>query len=403
MQVLRLISFGLVLITTCLVNAVAQEPNLSKPAGTENTPVAASSALPEFVVEVNRPGGCVAAPVSPKHKVGYLLYSLPRPAKILPDKAGSPITSKVSVSARQDGEQWHVKVVIGTGEFFDAGDFMVGDFKLNPNQRVTVTEVSKFGLAPIRVGVMKIIRGQAAKPQFTNLTQSVVLQSMEVMSLPDPFKLTLQNKSDQDLIALQYNVFGPRGFLGLKWLSPGLLTPLIKNGQNYALKVNSEDNSCSDEEGYRPNQTHRIDLVSAIFADGTYQGEPALPALIKGTALGNKRNLLNVVQTIGHITDATQLSQQLNNLQEGMNEEADFTLVETLRSMFPMLTADSTPALTNYIRSGMHEVKVNLKRDAQRLDIIIKRNNSELIERWIKGIRQKYEHWFAAAEKITSQ
>lgn len=388
MQFLRLISFALILITICVVNAVAQE---------------ASSGFPEFVVEVNRANGCVVAPVSPKNNAGYLLYTLPRPAKVLPDKAGQPIPSKVFVSARQDGEQWHVKVSIGTGEFFDAGDFLVGDFRLTPNQRATVTEVSKFGMAPIRVGVMKIIRGQAGKPQFTNLTQSVSLQSMEVMSLPDPFKLTLKNTSDQDLIAIQYNAFGPRGFLGLKWLSPGLLTPLIKSGQNYALTVNSEDNSCSGEEGYRPNQTRRIDLVSAIFADGTYQGEPALPALIKGTALGNKRNLLNVVQTIGHISDATQLSQQLINLEEGMNEEAEVTLVETLRSMFPMLTPESTPALTNYVRSGMHEVKVNLKRDAQRLDIIIKRNNSELTGRWIKGIKKKYEQWFAAAEKITSQ
>lgn len=402
MQVLRLISVSRVLITACLVNVVAQQPIPPTTIGDVYTRIEASSGLPEFVLEVNRADGCVVAPVSPKHKVGHLLYTLPRPAKVLPDKAGRPITSKVFVSAKQDGEQWHVRVSIGTGEFFDAGDFIVGEFKLNPNQRATVTEVNRFGLAPIRVGVMKIIRGQAGKPQFTNLTQSVLLQSMEVMSLPDPFKLTLKNSSDQDLIAIQYNAFGPRGFLGLKWLSPGLLTPLIKSGQNYALKVNSEDNSCSDEEGYRPNQTHRIDLVSAVFADGSYQGEPALPALIKGTALGNKRNLLNVVQTIGHITDATQLSQQLNILHEGMNEEAEVALVEMLRGMFPTLTANSTPALTTYIRSGMHEVKVNLKRDAQRLDVIIKRNNSELTERWIKGIKLKYERWFTAAEKITS-
>ena len=393
MKVFRLISFASIVLTTCLVNATAQE----------SSHVDASSALPEFVIEVNRAGGCLASPVSPKSKVGYLLYTLPRPAKIPVDTAGRPIPSKVFVSARQDGEQWLVKVSVGTGEFFDAGDFTVGEFKLNLNQRATVSEVIKFGVPPIRVRVAKINRGQAGKPGFENLTKSVVLQSMQVMSLPDPFKLTLKNTSKQDLIAIQYNAFGPQGFLGLKWLSPGRLTPLIKSGENYELKVNSEDNSCGNDEGYSPNQTNRIQLVSAVFADGTYEGEPALAALIKGTALGNKKNLLPAVQSIGHITDAAALSQQLHGLQEGMNEEADVYLVELLRSMFPTLTAESTPALTNYIRSGLHEVKVTLKRDSQRLEMLIKRNNPEVTKRWVDAIKKHYEQWHAAAEKITAQ
>lgn len=86
-----------------------------------------------------------------------------------------------------------------------------------------------------------------------------------------------------------------------------------------------------------------------------------------------------------------------------MNEEADVYLVELLRSMFPTLTAEATPAMTNYIRSGMHEVKVTLKRDSQRLELLIKRNNPEVTRRWVDAIKKHYEQWYAAAEKISAQ
>ena len=384
----------LILVAICVTNAIAQEPG----------PKAAEppAPLPEYVLEVTRPEGCLVSPIEPKRKFACLVYALPRPAKVAPDTSGKPITSKVQVWAFQEGEQWRIRVAVGTGEFFDAGDHKVGDFTLNANERTTVPDVSKFGLSPIRVGVMKIVRQTIGPPQFNNLADSISLESMETLSLPDPFKLSLKNKSTQDLIAVQYNTFGQRGFIELKWLSPGLLVPLIKADETYKLVVRSEDNTCGDGEGYRPNQLRKIDLVSAVFADGTYEGEPALAALIKGTALGNRKNLEHVVQTIGYAEDPGQLAQQLLHLQAGMNEEVETYLIEQLVGMFPMLTADARDTLINYIRSGMHEVKSNLQRDAQHLRAITRHNNPQINKRALEDIKAKYARWWAAAQNMTS-
>ena len=393
MRGVRLICCASILVTIGVVNAASQQAPTSQ----------AETGLPEYVLEVTRPEGCLVEPISPKGKAGALVYAFPRATRVPRDNSGHPITSKVFVAAKQDGEQWDVKVTIGTGEFYDAGDFKVGEFKLNPNQRTSVPGVAQFGLSPIRVGVLKIVRGPAGKPSFENLTQSISLETMDVGNLPDPFKLTLKNNSAQDLVAIQYNTFGPRGFLGLKWLSPGLLTPLVKVGETYKLEVNSEDNSCGGDEGYSPNQTYRIELVSAVFADGTYEGQTGLPVLIKGTALGNRKNLERVVGTMNYITDPGELAQLMNQLQEGMGEDAEPYLVERMRAMFPTLAADANDGFISFIRSGMHEVKMNLMRDALTLQRVSQRNLPELSTKWVGMIKTKYERWWTAAEKMTSQ
>lgn len=385
MRILRLISFASILVILCFANAWAQE----KP-------------LPEYVVQVKRSDGCVVSPISPKTKIGYVLYALPRPPKIEPDSPGKLITSKLFVRARQEGNQWHVEVTIGKGEFYDAGDIKVGDFKLAMNQFATVGEVTQHGLPPIQVAVLKINRQQAGQPSFRSLSQSVVLEATEVKDLPDPFKFTLKNNSAQNLVAIQYNTFGLNGFLGISWLSPGLLEPLIKAGESYKLEVSSEDKSCGDEEGYYPNQANRIDLVSAVFADGTYEGEPGLAALIKGKAVGNHKNLERVVGTIGPMTDPIELSQQFKYLHDGMNEEVDTYLVDTLRAMIPALPDTARDGLNSFIRAGMHEVKVNLERDATMLQRLADTKNQELIKKWVDRVKTKYERWWIASESMTS-
>jgi hypothetical protein len=396
----RLVFVAALFLTLCSVKTNGQETNqrATPPGKGEETPVR----LPDYVVQVRRPEGCLVAPISPKAKMGYVLYTLPRPSKIPPDSAGNARPSKVFVWAKQNGAQWDVRVTIGTGEFYDAGDTKVGEFKLGLNQLVSVPDVSRFGLGPIRVGVMKIVRQEAGKPWFRNLTQSVSLESMETGELPDPFKLVLKNNSGSDLIAIQYNTFARDQFLALKWLGNGLLNPLIKAGESYTLKVNSEDDTCGDEDGgYRPNQSNRIEFVSAVFADGSYEGQVALPALIKGSALGNYRNLEGTLEYIRYATDAIELSQQLKALHENMNEDVDPYLFEILRNMAPTIT--DYAALNGFIRSGMHEIKVSVGRDAQYLQMVGERGSPELKKKWVDQIKNKYERWFIAARNITSQ
>jgi hypothetical protein len=400
MKLSRLILFSVLFLAICFVKTSAQDA--ARPTTPPGNGPEAPAPLPDYVVEVRRNDGCLVGPISPRFKQGYVLYTLPRPSKIPPDSAGNPLTSKVFVMAKPNGQQFDVRVTIGKGEFYDAGDTKVGEFKLNLNERVNVPDVERFGLSPIKVGVVKIVRKDASKPSFRNLTQSISLESLEVNELPDPFKLELKNNANFDVVAVQYNTFARDGFLTVKWLGGPQVSSLIKVGQSYPLKVSSEDKTCGDEEGYQPNQLNRIELVSAVFADGSYEGQVALPALIKGSALGNYNNLERVVNVIHGATDAAELSQLMKSLSEGMNEETQPYMVDMLRSLLSS-PVDDTAALNGFIRSGMHEVKVNLMRDSQFLQMVNEKAKPEVVKTFVERIKSRYERWFIAARNITSR
>lgn len=177
MRTLRIVFLVLTFVAICVASvsegssqvtsqAASQVSAQDAPKVPENSKADSPAPLPEYVLEVTRPEGCIATPVSPKTKYACLVYALPRPARVPPDTSGQPITSKVNVWAIPDGDEWRIRVSIGTGEFFDAGDHKVGEFKLSTNERVSVPDVRKFGLTPIRVGVMKIVRQPARTPAF---------------------------------------------------------------------------------------------------------------------------------------------------------------------------------------------------------------------------------------------
>ncbi|HEV2834387.1 MAG TPA: hypothetical protein VGW58_03665, partial [Pyrinomonadaceae bacterium] len=248
-----------------------------------------------------------------------------------------------------------------------------------------------------------ILRKDAGEPSFRNLTQSISMESMQAHDLPDPFEIKLKNGANFDVIAIQYNTFAGDRFVGLKWTGGnGPLGPLIKVGQSFTLKAASEDKSCGNEEGYSPNQLNRIELVSAVFADGSYEGQTGLPVMIKGTALGNYNNLQHVIDAIRPVTDAAELSQLLKNLSERMDEETQPYMVDLLRSMFPV-TINDTDALNGFIRFGMHSVKTSLAADAQYLQWLSEKGSPHVIKAMVERTKTKYENWFIAARNITSR
>jgi hypothetical protein len=51
----------------------------------------------------------------------------------------------------------------------------------------------------------------------------------------------------------------------------------------------------------------------------------------------------------------------------------------------------------------MHEVKVNLERDAEMLQRLSETTNPELVKKWVERIKTKYERWWAASQNMTSR
>jgi hypothetical protein len=392
----------------------------------------ATTSPSKYLIEVRKPDGCLFAPIvqrmsSGPHQPakitygenhGSLVYTLPRPTRYLPDSSGRPIVSQVRFWAQQYGELWKVMVIVGTGEFFDAGYHKVADLTLRTNERAEVGGMTQFGLSPFHVGVVKLIGEMAGKPRVSNKTQSLAVESVEASLLPRPYRLALKNNSDKHVLAIQYNTYKNHKFLSLKWVENPPFGPLVKAGQVYNLEVATEDQTCGDAEGYRPSQSNRIEIATVVFADGSYEGDSGLAALIRGQAHGNREHLERIVAALSNLSgdgqpnpvatlsnrgdgvpdpvatlsnrgdgvpDPAVLIYHLKYLSETLEEVAPPYLVEVLRNSLPPTTdPDFNFTLANFIRSGQHEIKTSLRHDAQQLERMSNRQFEQMTNRQLE-------------------
>ena len=359
---------------------------------------------PEYVIEFHTSEGCQFGPVNGSR--GFFVYAMKRPDKYLPDSSGQPILSKIAVRADRAGELWNLKVFVGAGEFYDAGDRQLAAFTLRTNERADVGEGLQWGLIPFRVGVFKVSGHNAIKPRINLKTPSISVEKLEGGILPEPYHLSLKNNSEKDVLAIQYNTYKDGQFLHLEWRGLPQPLPLIKAGEDYRFEVLSQDRTCADPEGYRPVQSDRIEIASVVFVDGSYEGDSGLAALIWGRSLGNKKNLEGVVATLNNLNGSDEsnpelLAYQLRVLSEGMDEVAEPSLAQTIRKGLPAEGDYSMSALTNFIRSGQHEIKTNLASDAWQLQRLIKTQNREAVKKWSAQTIAKYKQWLALAEAVS--
>lgn len=362
---------------------------------------------PEYVIEFHTAEGCQFGPIRGPKNRGSFLYAFKRPDKYLPDSSGQPILSKIVVQAEQVGELWSLEVVVGVGEFYDAGDRQLAAFKLGTNERVDVGEGARLGLIPFRVGVVRVLGQDASKPRITLKTPSISVEKFEARTLPEPYRLSLKNNSDKDMLAIQYNTYKDQQFLHLEWRGLRQPLPLIKAGEIYPFEVLSQDRTCGEADGYRPAQSNRIEIASVVFVDGSYEGDSGLTALIRGRAFGNKKNLARVVATLSNLNGIEESSPDLliyhlRSLSEGMDEVAESYMVEALRNGLPPQGTYSVSALTNFIRSGQHEIRTSLLSDALQFERLIKTQNTEAIGKWCAQTIVRYKQWLALAEAVSA-
>lgn len=368
---------------------------------------AAPPARPEYLIEYHTTDGCLFAPIVAPANRGSLLHALGRPDKYLPDSSGQPILSKIAVHAEQVGGLWSLKVFAGVGEFYDAGERNIASFKLRTNERADVTEAARLGLNPFSVAVVKVLGQAASKPEVATFkTPSISVDKLEMNTLPEPYHLFLKNNSDKDVLAIQYNTYKDGRFLHLKWLQLPHPQPLIKSGATYRFDVLSEDRACGDAAGYRPLQSDKIEVASVVFVDGSYEGDSGLAALIRGRAMGNKKNLNRAIAMLGYLNGNEEslpdlLLYHLRSLSEGMDEVAEPHMTDALRKSLPAEGNYSMSALTNFIRSGQHEIKTSLRADALTLEILIKSQNPKALKAWCATTIEKYTRWHAMAEAVS--
>lgn len=316
----------------------------------------------------------------------------------------------VCVGAQMEGAAVRVVVSVYLGEKFFERKEPVGSYLLRENEKLTVNELTAFGVAPFELTVVRVAPKSAALPALTNNTRSVQLINAEAVESTFPsYKFTFLNTAGKDIMALYLETFvdGKRRTSSMPHNQDG--TPLIAAGATYEYKrqlnnVARPTSTASYSPETPPNQS--VVIQTAIFDDGTYEGEASAAANFRALSLGDKKQLERLVALFRNALESTEpnVETRLNNLRSEVNAlgiEADQTALDKLLSDFAALPENEKRTLHEGIELTMFESRKDALKE---IDEFRKKQgaslNKESLQSWLSERCDKFQKRLDRLQKL---
>jgi hypothetical protein len=203
----------------------------------------------------------------------------------------SPIRA-VKFEAQYNGETADVRVTVlrgsKPGQGFDQED-LVETYHIGLDDPRTVNKLKDFGVEPAKITLLNPVAVQPLWPGVDNRVKSIVTEkiTLDNNSLPG-YRIVFRNQADKALLALKVDVSrsdrGPisaffQGQYGRALIEPGRVA------EQFLPAITDVVANPSSPVVPTPNT---IVIRSAIFADGTYEGEREPACMYEGFNQGRK-------------------------------------------------------------------------------------------------------------------
>ncbi len=168
---------------------------------------------------------------------------------------------------------------------------------MRENERIVTAELTRFGVQPFEIGVIKKAKVIPDLLPVKNDTQSIQVIGLEPKDSTLPFySLSLKNISSKNIAAMEIFVFvgnerrigsQPQGKEG---------KPLIEAGAVFKTDLRGAEDAVRTQQGYVPSSPRDQSIVigTVIFDDGTYEGDVQVVAEFKARRLAHKMQLTQV-------------------------------------------------------------------------------------------------------------
>lgn len=289
----------------------------------------------------------------------------------------------VNIVPTLDKNSVKVTVSVFTGQKFHDKEELVGVYSLKENEKFIVKDLTKFGVEPFEIMLVRLTPTAAVLPTFRNNTNSFQLISIEpVVSTLPKFKVKLLNASEKAVIACTFAILVDEK-LNLSGMPQGKHgEPLVKAGGTYETIVPGASQNTKLPDGAAPsappNQTFVIKTV--IFEDGSYEGNESEAAMFIGFVIGRKIALKQIINFLEK-SSPENLAVQFENLQISVDDNSFNYLLKRF---------------SNINARGSIEIAANgVKREFQQEYDKVKNRTPEEQRLWINTIKNEYKQWFA--------
>jgi hypothetical protein len=319
------------------------------------------------------------------------------PAGFLPVQA-------VEILPRVEGDAVRIAVSVFVGARLQEKAVPVATYLVRENEKIKTSALTEFGVEPFEIKVIRITPASTALPQVVNKTDSVAVLNVEANNSTLPsYKLQLRNLSNKNIIALGINLIAndrprragmPRGQEG---------RPLIEAGSVYNHNISGVVNPQTTSDGYVPDAPLKQEIIitTAVFDDGSYEGDPQTAATVRAFRIGEKIQVRKLIPLIREAlnetgTDVGQAVEKFKGRVASLSNDADADVVNELQQAFPNLNQEAKANLKGLIEVALNGVKFDLVRSLQQF---VKTNsqslNPNLLQMWLSKTADEYEKWLS--------
>ena len=316
----------------------------------------------------------------------------------LPDwrpPAGAQQARTFKLTNDPEGDAVRVKVFAMMGRFFDQ-EVLLGDYLLREGERAVVEAMRTYGYEPMEVTVVRVKREPARLPVAMSTAPSVVVVGVEEKQSNFPaYKVTLRNLSDKDITRLEVHTFKGGRRSAIHWPRAEQNRPLLKAGDVYELSVRGGGRGQQSREGFTPSAPDSVEIISAVFADESFEGErkSALDYIV--SLRGQRIQLARALALLASGAEAADALDDFERRVQALDRAAPAN-VEDLPAPLPGVTQREYEVLSVSVECGMDQVRRELLKDVQEYRQARERSHGgQPYGAWLGDLRKKYEAWLS--------
>jgi hypothetical protein len=309
--------------------------------------------------------------------------------------AGSVQVEAVKITPRTEDGAVKVRVTVLKGKLLETEE-PVGDYPIAENAKLTIDDLTKFGVIPFEVLLVRAPATVSSLPAVVNKTRSLLVSvAPDSASLPT-FQLKLINDSAKAVRAFTYEttVDGRQRLSGMPNRPGGGI--LISPGGSHEEKVRISLDATSASTGEVPAALTNLTVIitSVIFADGSYEGDVYQAARYRAFMLGERTQLKRILEVLRTDTAATSLdilNGQVSDLTWYVDEPAFEAFVKGIGKV------------DEKIKEDLHDAVLVASTDLQQnfvAEFGEKRNSigdkPAEFQAWLKTAAERYQKWLSA-------
>lgn len=312
--------------------------------------------------------------------------------------AGAPQPRTFKMINDPEGGGVRVKVFAVMDRFHEQ-EVLLGDYLLREGEKAVVEAMRTYGYEPVEFTVVKVRPVPTLMPVATSKVPSVVVAGIEERptNLPS-YAVALRNLSHKDITYLEIHTYEGSRRLTVQWPRGEQNRPLVRAGETYEVKVSGAAPGARSPAGFTPSAPQGIEIVTALFADESYEGEPRSAVTYIAMLRGHRMQIVRALALLENAPAGADERAALEELERRVNAldrraPAD---VEGLPAAIKGVTPQQYEGVRVFVEGGLDHVRKELLNDVGAYRRARERDpGGQSYNAWLGDLRRKYEAWLS--------